>query len=112
MDKHERADDEPVGKRVRLVGPEHGAVDGQDAEGGDEDHGGGEHPKEHTESVKHLKVSKWRGRPRISKRDQLAQLSMMNFTFKNVGGGVISDRQGSVGSKGFKAIGMDELDTD
>ena len=38
------------------------------------------------------------------KRDQLSQLSMMNFTFKNVGGGVISDRQGSVGSRGVNPI--------
>ena len=31
------------------------------------------------------KVSKWRGRPRIAKRDQLSQLSMFNFPAKNSG---------------------------
>ena len=62
-------------KRVKLVGPGHGAADGQGAGGGGGGalHRGGRHPKEHTDATKQqMKVSKWRWRPRIVKRDQLS----------------------------------------
>ena len=114
--KHERErGGEHSVKRVKLVGPGHGAADAQGDGGGSGGilHRGGGHPKEHTDATKQpMKVSKWRGRPKIVKRDQLSQLSMFNYTSKTVGGGVISARQGSEGSQGVNTFRVDKLDTD
>ena len=46
-----------------------------------------------------MKVSKWRGRPRLAKRDSLAQSSMLNFALKNSGWWGISAASGSSGVK-------------
>ena len=53
-------------------------VDGLDAEGA-QDHVDGVDGDHQILARKLMKVSKWRGRPRLAKRDSLAQSSMLNF---------------------------------
>ena len=49
-----------------------------------------------------LRVSKWKGRPRLAKRDGLGQASMLNFAYINYGGGGTSAARGQMGPNSFK----------
>ena len=73
-------------------------VDGLDAEGA-QDHVDGVAGDSQILANKLKKVSKWRGRPRLARRDSLAQTSMLNFALKNSGEGGISAASGSSGVK-------------
>ena len=76
----------PSMKRAKLVVPGPGEVDGLDAGGVGgvaQGHVDKDARGNHIPMINMQTVSKWRGRPRIVRRDHLSQTSMFNFTVKN-----------------------------